>query len=73
MGSTAARKSFLAVVASSALPGARRWQPTRSVGEVGRRRLSVTLHRTSVEAHPAASKDKHVEVPVFDRSSVSLR
>ena len=26
----------------------------------------VMLHHISVEAHPAASRDKHVEVPAFD-------
>ena len=61
VGSTAIRKSFLAVVASSALLGARRWQPTRSVGEERRGSLPVMLRRISVEAHPAASRDKHVE------------
>ena len=66
VGSSTSRKSFLAVVASSALLGAQRWQPTRSVGEEELRRLSVMLHRISVEARPAASTDKHVEVHAFD-------
>ena len=35
VGSTTARKSSLAVIASSALLGARRWQPTRSAREEG--------------------------------------
>ena len=72
MGPASARKRFPVVVASSALLGAQRWQPTRSVCD--ERRVScMKQHGITVAARLAVSRDTHVEVPTFDFVLASLR